>query len=987
MTNFLQINLNCCKVAQQLLLQTATEKEADVLIICEQNRSLPHWYTDTDGKAAIALHQNVIPEELGNPGKGYVWVRIGGIRIYSCYVSPNITLTEYKAYLGRLEASIRAGSGEVILAGDFNAKSAEWGSTVTDQRGDELSSLIASLDLSVCNRGKIPTFERGVSRSILDVTFASHLTARQVRDWKVLNEETRSDHKYLFFKLDTYTERGSRVSAGWSWKKLNPEKMEKYLNEQEHPRDAQELMEIMRGACDAAMPRRKQGRSHHKPQYWWTREIADLRKATFTARRSYQKAARRGPAEEEKRKFKETKKTLRVTIRRSQENCWKKLCAEVDRDPWGTPYRMVMRKIGRRPPVPTDMIPAIIAELFPTHPPTEETVDQTVTHIPPMTFQELELASKRLHPGKAPGPDGVPNEALKIAVKTQPTFFQEALNRCMTDGVFPKTWKRARLVLLRKGDKPADQPSSYRPLCMLDTTGKLFERILCNRIEEALVNEGTNLANNQYGFRKGRSTIDAIERVMTEVADAGTGTIYKRELCVLVTLDVANAFNSASWNAIIRAMENKKVPGYLIRTVRNYLCDREITYGDDQTTVQLSSGVPQGSVLGPLLWGIMYDGLLTKETPDGVTLVGFADDVAIVGRAMSTQQLEESVNRTLQMVQDWMNTQKLRLALQKTEAVMLTRKRDYRKPIFTLEGQQIATKNSLRYLGIEIDVGRRFKVHEQKVGAKAMRTAQALTRILPNIGGSSTAKRKLLTSVVHSQILYAAPIWSPLLYHRPNSTVPIKGDVAKHIKSAQRLMALRVTRAYRTVSYEAVTLIASMPPIKLLAKERIAIRNATDKCQTARDARKDTMKEWQREWEKAENGRWTYTLISNIEKWANRKHGDLDHFLTQVLTNHGCFNAYLHRMKKLETPKCSWCEADTDDANHTLFVCDAFENWRRVLVGEIGHDLTAANIVDTMLECRSKWNLIVYYINKVMRHKCDAERQQQSSTRNTQLTT
>jgi len=72
MTRILQINLNCCKVAQQLLLQTATKKKVDVMIICEQNKTLPHWYSDTEGKAAIVIHQATTPEEKGKPGRGYV---------------------------------------------------------------------------------------------------------------------------------------------------------------------------------------------------------------------------------------------------------------------------------------------------------------------------------------------------------------------------------------------------------------------------------------------------------------------------------------------------------------------------------------------------------------------------------------------------------------------------------------------------------------------------------------------------------------------------------------------------------------------------------------------------------------------------------------------------------------------------------------------------------------------------------------------------
>lgn len=119
-------------------------------------------------------------------------------------------------------------------------------------------------------------------------------------------------------------------------------------------------------------------------------------------------------------------------------------------------------------------------------------------------------------------------------------MFEEVFNRCMEHGVFPKPWKRARLVLLRKGEKPADLPSSYRPLCMLDITGKFFEKIRCNRIEKFFTSTQTGLSDNQYGFRKGRFTVDAIGKVMSEVAGAAAGFIYKRELCVLVTLDVAN---------------------------------------------------------------------------------------------------------------------------------------------------------------------------------------------------------------------------------------------------------------------------------------------------------------------------------------------------------------------------------------------------------------------------------------------------------------
>jgi hypothetical protein len=77
------------------MLQTANEKRANILIISESNRNCEDWYADTEGKAAIALLQALTPEQIGKSGKGYVWIRFRDIQIYSCYVSPNIAITEY----------------------------------------------------------------------------------------------------------------------------------------------------------------------------------------------------------------------------------------------------------------------------------------------------------------------------------------------------------------------------------------------------------------------------------------------------------------------------------------------------------------------------------------------------------------------------------------------------------------------------------------------------------------------------------------------------------------------------------------------------------------------------------------------------------------------------------------------------------------------------------------------------------------------------
>lgn len=128
-------------------------------------------------------------------------------------------------------------------------------------------------------------------------------------------------------------------------------------------------MLTLKEACDACMPRRKYNHISRKSQFWWTPEIAGLRKTDLATRRTNQRAKRRGhSAVIEHTTLKKARSNLKLAIRRSQETCWRALCTEVERDPWGTPYRVAMRKIGRQSPVPKLMIPLIVDDLFPTHP-------------------------------------------------------------------------------------------------------------------------------------------------------------------------------------------------------------------------------------------------------------------------------------------------------------------------------------------------------------------------------------------------------------------------------------------------------------------------------------------------------------------------------------------------------------------------------------------------------------------------------------------
>ena len=130
------------------------------------------------------------------------------------------------------------------------------------------------------------------------------------------------------------------------------------------------------------------------------------------------------------------------------------------------------------------------------------------------TLEELKRTGGRLKVNTAPGIDGVPNEILKEVIAVYPEILLEAFNSDLQKKRFFNEWKRQRIVLLRKGEKSLGDVSSYRSICVLDSMGKLPEEMILQRLQSHMVDESSH-SENQFGYRKGRSTVKAIQTVET----------------------------------------------------------------------------------------------------------------------------------------------------------------------------------------------------------------------------------------------------------------------------------------------------------------------------------------------------------------------------------------------------------------------------------------------------------------------------------------
>lgn len=965
--NVLQINLQRSATAQSLATQTAAETGAQVLLISEQNWSPAQddrWANSTDGTCAVALTASAdfVAESSGS-GRGFAWIQGRGCRIYSCYNSRNDTQENFATFLDDLQQSVGECDAQinVLIGGDFNAWSQEWGSLRNDRRGDQLADLTASMNFVTENSGSVATYRRVNAESVIDVTFSRLTAPATVRGWRVLDEvESASDHRYLQFTLDLTPDADDDdgdLPRGWSFRQLDPVALATHLATTAQPavndattasQAADDLTEYLEAACNSCMPPRATPRAGRRSAHWWSNNLATLRRSTVKARRAAQRSARRRDPREQtdvlRAAYTEARKALRDAIRAAQANSWAELCRSVDNDPWGLPYRVVTKKISRkRPGVEARGREDSIADhLFPDPPATDWASEPPLPYdaadpaTPPFTITELREACLRLPAGKATGPDGIPNEVLLRVSKIAPTVFLDAFNRCLSESRFPERWKISRLVLLRKGpDKPVLSPSSFRPLCMLNSTAKLLERLLLIRLNEHLNSTGQR-SDNQFGFRHGRSTEDAIERVIAAARGAAVGATQHRDLCVVVSLDVRNAFNTVPWPRIDAALRRKKVPPYLNRTIRSYLEDRTLLVGEALTARSTTCGVPQGSVLGPSLWNAFYDDLLDTDMPPGVQLVAFADDVAVIGTSRTGPSAAALINPVLEMVNRWMRDNGLTVAPQKSEAVVLTGKYVFTDPVLLIEGHVIPVKPSIRYLGVELDTRLSFTAHIAAASRKATASAKAIGRLMPNIGGPAQAKRALLGSVTNSKLLYASPVWA---------TVGIKSAKNRNeMARAQRTTALRTIRAYRTVSADASSLLSCMLPADLLAHERARIKTrledvgeASTKSEIKKREREISITSWQSRWDRsaarpdAIGRRWTHRLLPDVARWLAKPTMSVTYRLTQALSGHGCFRSYLLRFHRAEDSYCVYCMNPDDTAEHTLFACPRWEDERAVL--------------------------------------------------------
>ena len=593
----LQINLNRCRLAQDIMIQNAWEMEVDIVVISEPYKQLPEW--DNDGTGDASLWVTGFNGRFASVAKklragGIVAAEIENTVIISCYCSPNRKV-DFPKYLDELEDILKeawAPGKRTIVTGDLNAEAVVWEGGKTDRRGLLCMGLLGRQGLvPIRPKGKY-SFIRNGGTSMIDIMAIDRCTAAVHMRSTILPHPTESDHRYV---LHTFSGvRPRTVGPAWipyDIGSLDPERVCEECNremvgtlggnqEGDMEPPALKVQKALERVTKKVLLKKKVPRGTKRPNPWWTPEIASARKAMHTARRTHQRKRKKKRNEvevtEARCAYAKAKRQLQITIWRAKEVGWSEMVDMVDSDPWGKPYKAVMARVkGRQPRKALSVTRAreIAEELFVTTPEEKrrtyagslrrwvQTRDLGIRE--KVTLDLVRDSIARIKPGKAPGLDQIPAEVVAIVGKNNQGDLRELIWDTIERGEIPATWKKARVVLIPKPGKDPREKGAYRPISVLPALSKVWEYAIKDLLEGELGLDPFH--GRQFGFRRGSGTVDAC----MEVINFADRCRAKDRMCALIAIDVKNAFNAIRWPVILEELERRGILNALLKVMQN----------------------------------------------------------------------------------------------------------------------------------------------------------------------------------------------------------------------------------------------------------------------------------------------------------------------------------------------------------------------------------------------------------------------------------
>ena len=404
---------------------------------------------------------------------------------------------------------------------------------------------------------------------------------------------------------------------------------------------------------------------------------------------------------------------------------------------------------------------------------------------PPM--KELQISDegvtkllREVNPNKASGPDSIPARILKELADEIAPLLTKIFNKSLEQSEVPADWRKANVTAIyKKGNKY--EPSNYRPVSLTSLCCKLQEHILVSNILSHL-EEHAILTDCQHGFRARRSCETQLIGLYHDLAQS----LDKKKQTDLAILDFSKAFDRVPHQRLLKKLAHYGVQGNTHKWIESFLSGRTqqvVIEGETSFSAPVVSGVPQGTVLGPLLFLIFINDL-PEHIQSKVRL--FADD-CIVYREINSKADCEILQEDLHALERWESTWAMEFHPAKCSVMRVATSKDPLMLSYKLKGHQLQAETTSKYLGVDLSNNLDWKPHIDRIVKKSNSMLGFLRRNL-RIGSQETKTMAYMT-MVRSNLEYCATVWNPY-----------KKDHIHKLEMVQRRAARFVTKRFHNTS-------------------------------------------------------------------------------------------------------------------------------------------------------------------------------------------
>nr|KAG5702244.1 hypothetical protein BaRGS_030599 [Batillaria attramentaria] len=665
-------------------------------------------------------------------------------------------------------------------------------------------------NLSILNDCSVTRIGQGGQRnSAIDITLASPALCLEAT-WETGDDNMQSDHLPIHITLDQAVPTEEEVNSDpkYAYDKADWEKFRtlveaecEHLNRNSHDQGIdskyEEIRSMILTAANAAIPQSRPQPSGGGRLIggWWN---AECEEATAKKRRVL-RAFKRNMTEENRELVRAATTHCSEVAEKARQEHWERFCTEQVQEPKDSSklWRIIRahRRRGRLPErallvngqkTQTAKEKAdALAETFAKASQTE--------HLPPemreyrrteeqrfeksendgqapsngdLTLEELRTAIGSLgSQGKATGHDPISYQMIRHfpdrMVKVLLGFYQT----CWDSGQIPKAWKKAVVVAIPKDGKPPHLPTSYRPVALTSHLGKVYERLVRDRLEYHLEKHGI-IPLCQAGFRKGRGCMEHVARLTSEIKKA----MVNKHSVVTTFFDIKRAFDTV-WHAkLLDKLSSIGISGRLYQFVQAFLADRRISVrvgaslSDEHT---LDMGVPQGSVIAPTLFSVMLHDIEAKVGRPDIKMSLYADDLAIwtelptqlPGKTAFMKKLYERWRTKFQScvddIQGYMGQNGFQLSPEKTSLVVFSRTNGAKNAMSIQIGNvTIKPCSEAKFLGVTLNERLRWQPHISNLTAKAARSVNLIKILSAERWATPRSLIHLTNALVRSRLTY-----------------------------------------------------------------------------------------------------------------------------------------------------------------------------------------------------------------------------------------